>query len=122
MQDNLQKPSVNKRPELFVKSSDFKKLDKALSNLEKEAQRKKQATDGVTLANWVTMKYEVLNKLFQSNVKIMSVVEMLKATLGIHVTVATFRTYLKNEKAKREAINMPPVHEELANKNKPLEL
>ena len=93
--------SINQKPPLTIKRTikrdDISKINKGITQLKKESHKAQVATDSITLAEWVEKRYENLKDL-----KPVDVVAMLKKLIGLEVSAATFRNYLKAEKIKRE--------------------
>lgn len=94
-----------KKTLLTIKRNEIIKLNKALTQLEKDTYKKQATADVITLANWVELKYDILEKL-----KPVDVVAMLKNSFNLNVTTATLRNYLKAEKMKRETTKPHVTH------------
>ena len=94
-----------KKTLLTIKRNEITKLKKALTQLEKDTHKKQATADVITLANWVELKYDILEKL-----KPVDVVAMLKNSFNLNVTTATLRNYLKAEKMKRESATSNVTH------------
>lgn len=94
-----------KKTLLTIKRNEITKLNKALNQLEKDAQKKQATADVITLAHWVELKYDILEKL-----KPVDIVAMLKNSFNLNVTTATLRNYLKAEKMKRETTKPNATH------------